>query len=161
LVHWSLNLTMLADTVTLTVQEALDRLSERRPGEPKLVHDRGSQFISAEWRSFVAAAQVTDIKTRVAHPQSNGRLERLHRTHREEGLSEEALADYDQAIETMTNWSAYYSHQRPHSALNYLRPVDYYQGDPQARLAEREQKLARAAEARQVYWQAHSNVKER
>ena len=34
---------------------------------------------------------MTDIKTRAAHPQSSGRLERLHRTHREEGLTEEAL----------------------------------------------------------------------
>ena len=34
---------------------------------------------------------MTDIKTRAAHPQSNGRLGRLHRTHREEGLTEEAL----------------------------------------------------------------------
>lgn len=53
LVHWSLNLTMLADTVTLTVQEALERLPEHRPaGEPRLVHDHGSQFLSAEWRLF-------------------------------------------------------------------------------------------------------------
>jgi transposase InsO family protein len=41
LVHWSLNLTMLADTVTLTVQEALEGLPRRRPGEPKIVHDNG------------------------------------------------------------------------------------------------------------------------
>lgn len=47
--------------MTLTVQEALDKLSGRRPGEPKIVHDHGSQFISAEWRRFVEAAGVTDI----------------------------------------------------------------------------------------------------
>jgi transposase InsO family protein len=86
LVHWSLNLTMLANTVTLTVQEALDGLPCRRPGEPKIVHDRGGQFISGEWRIFIEGADVTDIKTRGNHSQSNGRLERLHRTHREEGL---------------------------------------------------------------------------
>lgn len=152
LVHWSLNTTMLADTVTLTVQEALDRLPDRRPGEPKLVHDHGSQFVSAEWRAFVEGAGVTDIKTRVAHPESNGRLERLHRTHREEGLTEEALEAYHQALEAMTSWSDYYNYRRPHSALRYLCPADYYRGDPQARLAEREQKLARAVQARKVYW---------
>jgi transposase InsO family protein len=160
LVHWSLNMTMLADTVTLTVQEALDRLPQRRPGEPQIVHDHGGQFLSAEWRAFVAAAGVTDIKTRVAHPESNGRLERLHRTHREEGLTEADLADYSQAQEAMANWSRYYNYERPHSALHYLRPADYYRGDPAARLAEREQKLAQAAEARRRYWEAYSNVKE-
>jgi putative transposase len=161
LVHWSLNLTMTADTVTLTVQEALERLAERRPGEPKLVHDHGSQFIGAEWRAFIASAGVTDIPTRIAHPESNGRLERLHRTHREEGLSAELLTDYYQALETMTGWSHYYSHQRPHSALRYLCPVDYYRGDPEARLAEREAKLAWAVAARRVYWQMYTDVKER
>ena len=162
LVHWSLNLTMLADTVTLTVQEALERLPEHRPaGEPRLVHDHGSQFLSAEWRLFIEGAGVTDIKTRVAHPESNGRLERLHRTHREEGLTEEDLANYYRALEGMTRWSHYYNYKRPHSALNYLRPVDYYRGDPVARLAEREQKLVQALEARKAYWEAHSDVKER
>lgn len=160
LVHWSLNLTMHADTVTLTVQEALDGLPQRPPGEPKLVHDRGSQFLSAEWRAFVQAAGVTDIKTRVAHPQSNGRLERLHRTHREEGLTGEALSDYYRALEAMAGWSRYYNYERPHSALKYLCPVDYYRGDPEARLAEREGKLVQAAEARKAYWQVYGDVKE-
>ena len=161
LVHWSLNLTMTAETVTRTVQEALERLPQRQPGEPKLVHDHGSQFISAEWRLFVAGAEVTDVPTRIAHPESNGRLERLHRTHREEVLSEELLVDYYQALETMTSWGRYYNHERPHSALHYLCPMDYYRGDPKARLAEREEKLARAVEVRRAYWQTYADVKER
>ncbi len=156
LVHWSLNLTMHAETVTLTVQEALERLPERRPGEPKLVHDWGSQFLSAEWRAFVAGAGVTDIKTRVAHPESNGRLERLHRTHREEGLTEEDLSAYHKALDAMARWSDYYNYERPHSALKYLRPIDYYRGDPEARLAERERKLAQAVESRSAYWEGVS-----
>jgi putative transposase len=152
LVHWSLNLTMLADTVTLTVQEALERLTDRRSGEPRLVHDHGSQFLSAEWRAFIEGAGVTDIKTRVAHPESNGRLERLHRTHREEGLTEETLGAYHQALEVMTSWGDYYNHRRPHTALKYLCPADYYRGDPEARLAERERKLVQAVESRKAYW---------
>ena len=60
----------------------------------------------------------------------------------------------------MVGWDHYYNHERPHSALNYLRPVDYYRGDPPARLVERELKLVEAAKARQAYWQSHSGVKE-
>ncbi len=75
LVHWSLNRTLAADTVTLAVQVALETLDDRRPGDPALVHDHGSQFLSREWRTFVAGAGLVDIKTRVAHPESNGRLE--------------------------------------------------------------------------------------
>jgi len=96
LAHWSLNMTMTADTVTLTMQVALDKLGHRHQSEPKIVHDHGSQFLSREWRLFVKAVGVTDIKTRVAHPQSNGLLERLHRTHREEGVIADDLRDYYQ-----------------------------------------------------------------
>jgi len=159
LVAWSLNLTMLADTVTLTVQQALDKLNSRLPGEPRIVHDHGSQFVGAEWHRFVTSAGVTDIKTRVAHPQSNGRLERLHRTHREEGLSDEDQTSYYAACDGMTRWGSYYNTERPHSSLGYLYPVDYYRGDPVARLAKRQEKLAEAFVLRQAYWQTVSSVK--
>jgi transposase InsO family protein len=158
LVHWSLNWTMTSDTVTLTVQTALDRLARRRPGEPIIVHDRGSQFLAKEWCEFVKATGVTDIRTRLAHPQSNGRIERLHRTHRQEAVFEGALSDYYQALDLLEKWSHYYNHERPHTALRYLYPVDYYRGNPEARLAEREAKLAQAVEARRAYWKEMPGV---
>ena len=159
LVHWTLNVTMTAETVTLTAQQALEQLGQRRAGEPQVVHDHGSQFLSREWRLLIEGMGLRDVRTKVAHPQSNGRLERLHRTHREEGLAAEELRHYGQALECLTRWSYYYNYERPHSALRYLRPVDYYWGDPAARLAEREQKLARAVQERKAYWQTQ-NVKE-
>ncbi len=158
LVHWSLNLTMTADMVTWTVQQALERLPARQEGEPAIVHDHGSQFLSAEWRTLIQAARVTDIKTRAAHPQSNGRVERLHRTHREEGLAEVELTDYYQALDTLRVWDRYDNYERPHSALQYLRPYDYYRGDPQARLQERAAKLAQAEAARHAYWRQRGDI---
>lgn len=151
LVHWSLNLTMHAQTVSLTVQEALDRLTDRRSGEPKIVHDHGSQFTGIEWRTLIAGAEVTDIPTRVAHPQSNGVVERLHRTHREEAFAA-SPDDYYDALQIMAGHVAFYNKERPHSALRYLCPVDYYRGDPEARLVERRQKLAKAADRRHRFW---------
>jgi transposase InsO family protein len=156
LVHWSLNRTLAADTVTLAVQAALETLDDRRHGDPALVHDHGSQFLSREWWTFVAGAGLVDIKTRVAHPESNGRLERLHRTHREEGLVGEATSDYYRAVDAMARWSHYYNYQRPHSALCYLPPAECYRGNPQARLAERRWKLAMALETRKAYWDNHA-----
>ncbi len=153
MVNWSLNLTMESETVTMTVQNALDKLGNRRKGEPRIVHDNGSQFIGHEWHNFVKGAGVTDIKTRVAHPESNGRVERLHRTHREEGLTEEALTGYYTALDAMELWDEYYNYRRPHSAIKYLVPADYYRGNPDDRIAERKEKLVQAVEMRQAYWQ--------
>ena len=153
LVHWSLNTTMLAQTVTLTVQEAVERLLPKPAKAPTLIHDHGSQFVSAEWRSLIKSSGITDVKTRVAHPQSNGIVERLHRTHREEALLDKD-ASYHEALEHFAQWVQYYNRERPHSALRYLCPIDYYRGDPEARLAERRIKLAEAQEARAAYWRA-------
>lgn len=157
LVHRKFNMTMQADLVMLAVQEALDTLPPRRPGEPQLVHDLGSQFVSREWRTFITLAGAGDIRTRVAHPESSGRLERLHRTHREEGLVGEDLADYAHGVTALTRWHDYYNNHRPHYALRYLRPVDYYRGDPEARLAERRQKLQHALTTRRNYWNGHGD----
>lgn len=155
LVNWSLNCTMTADTVTLTLQQALEKLEQegfpRHAGEPRMVHDHGSQFSDREWRRFIGGVGLEEIPTRVAHPQSNGRLERLHRTHRQECFSEE-VGTYGQAVATLQQWATYYNHQRPHSALHYLPPAVYYRGDPQASLQERQEKMRQAAEQRQAYW---------
>ena len=94
---------------------------------------------------------MTDVRTRFYHPQSNGRDERLHRTIREEVpvVPDDTLYRVQQLI---GDFRVDYNERRPHSALHYLRPIDYYRGDPIARLAEREAKLAKAVEARQQYW---------
>lgn len=158
LVHWTLQPTMTADTVILTVQEALDGLPSRQPDEPKVVHDSGSQFVSRDWRLFVAAVGIRDIRTRIAHPQSNGVVERVHRTHRREALVGEATEDYHAAHDAFTRHVAFYNHRRPHSALRYLPPVVFYRGDPQAKLRERELRLANALEARKAFWAHRSSL---
>jgi hypothetical protein len=49
------------------------------------------------------------------------------------------------ARDLLAEWVTYYNEERLHSALEYLRPVDYYLGNPQALLAERKRKLREAA----------------
>ena len=41
-----------------------------------------------------------------------------------------------------------YNHHRLHSSLNFLRPVDYYRGNPESLLAERRRKLTTARDLR-------------
>ena len=53
----------------------------------------------------------------------------------------------------MERWDEYYNYKRPHSAIRYLVPADYYRGNPDGRIAERKEKLVQAVEMRQAYWQ--------
>lgn len=148
LVHWTLNATMESPTVTLTVQEALERHRPERP--PAIVHDSGSQFLSKEWRRFAEHHGIPSIRTRIAHPESNGRVERLHRTHRTEALVGCRDWTSQKAHEELSRWSRFYNEKRPHHALKGLPPVVYYLGDPEAALAQREQFIKDAERAREI-----------
>jgi putative transposase len=136
LVHCELLLTAKTDAVERAVQRALDTLTghPRLVGEPQIVHDGGPQFVGHDWVQF------------------NGLDERVHRTFREELPIESETVLYE-ARTMMLDYREYYNHRRPHSALQYLCPADYYRGDPAVRLAEREANLRAAAIARATYWQ--------
>ena len=154
LVHCELLLTAKADDVVRAAQRALDTLRDRprRAGEPQIVHDGGPQFIGREWSHFIQATGTTDVRTHPYHPQSNGRDERVHRTFREEMPLDENALLYE-ARHVIADYETYYNHRRPHSALKYLCPYDYYRGDPVALLAQRESQLQAAAEKRRAYWE--------
>jgi putative transposase len=154
LVHYELLLTARADATVRAAQRAVDTLHDRprQPGEPEIVHDGGPQFIGHEWRQFIKATGTTDVRTRPYHPQSNGRDERVHRTFREEIPLDENAMLYE-ARQAMAEYRTYYNSYRPHSALHYLCPRDYYRGDPVVLLTEREAKLQAAAQARRAYWE--------
>jgi putative transposase len=151
IVHWSLNPTMQTFTVTQTVQEALERW-DLLGRAPAIVHDSGTQFMSKDWRDFVSHHGMPNIRTRIAHPESNGVVERLHRTHRKEALAATDDWTLDQARNAMTQWVKVYNHQRPHHALCGLPPAVYHLGEPEAALAQREHFVQAAAQARTNYW---------
>jgi transposase InsO family protein len=86
---------------------------------------------------------------------ANGRLERYHRTFREEGWRGEQPADYTAALALITDWVQRYNTLRLHSALQYLTPWDYYRGDPVARITERRHRLQTARTRRREAWEAY------
>jgi transposase InsO family protein len=85
---------------------------------------------------------------------SNGRDERVHRTFREEMPLDDSDGFYYYAQEVIRHYRTYYNERRPHSALRYLCPREFYRGDPSAALAARADACRAAAAARQAYWEA-------
>jgi transposase InsO family protein len=151
-VHHELLLTMEAWRVTDVMTRALDTLDPFPETPPRLVRDNGSQFVAEGWRDMVAHFGLKEIPIRKGHPESNGLQERFHRTTREEGLSDEYLLHYYHAVDLLAEWVRQYNTVRLHSALDYLRPIDYYRGDPKALIAERRDKLQQASQHRQSAW---------
>lgn len=145
IVHWELALSMRADEIAEITATALERVHGKKP---RIVRDNGSQFVAKEWREIMRHFEVEEIPIRVRHPESNGRIERYHRSVREEAFGDTEVEDLYRARDLLAEWVTHYNEERLHSALEYLRPVDYYLGNPQALLAKRKTKLREAAARR-------------
>lgn len=145
IVHWALALSMRAQEIAEVIAMALEKVPGKRP---RIVRDNGSQFVAKEWREVMRHFELEEIPIRVRHPESNGRIERYHRSVREEAFGDTEIDNFYRARDLLEEWGGYYNEERLHSALQYLRPVDYYRGNPEALLAERKRKLREAAARR-------------
>lgn len=138
IVHWDLLSSMTASDVTDVVHAALEKHPELKP---RIVHDNGSQFTSKDFRKLVKRFSLKQIRIRVHHPESNGRMERFHRSLREEGLADKELRNQLEAKDIIDQWVRHYNDERLHASLGYLTPQDWLLGRQQERAAERKLKL--------------------
>jgi transposase InsO family protein len=139
----------------LWAEIAVAKAKEKYPfAKPRIITDNGSQFISKDFRELMHLLEIEHTFTSPAHPQSNGKLERFHRTLKSEHVRVSSYFSYEDAKERMGRWIDYYNEQRLHAALFYLPPEDVFQGFKEIRLAERRKKLYDACINRRSYWQA-------
>lgn len=145
IVHWDLLSSMTASDVTDVVHAAL----EKYPGlKPRIVHDNGSQFTSKDFKKLVKQFSLKQVRIRVHHPESNGRMERFHRSLREEGLADKELQNQLQAKDIIQEWVHHYNDERLHASLGYLTPQDWLIGRQDERRAERKAKLEKGRKHR-------------
>lgn len=70
---------------------------------------------------------ITISHSRPGHPQTQGKLERFHRTLKLELLNYYDFADLSQAQEGFDWWRKIYNEERPHAAIGLEVPVQRYQ----------------------------------
>lgn len=143
-VHWDLLTNMTAAEVRLVVGDALKKTG----ANPEVVTDNGSQFTAKDFKKLVREFDLEHIRIRTYHPESNGKLERFHRSTRE-ALDELELENLGRAREIIGRWVDFYNTERLHASLDYLPPAEYWEGDPEARKQERRNKLERGRKRRE------------
>ncbi|MEN6337364.1 MAG: DDE-type integrase/transposase/recombinase [Phycisphaerales bacterium] len=141
IVHHALLRWMDGQTVSIEAAAALEKLNGS--GRPEIQSDHGSGLISREFAETLSEFGVMHKKIRPHTPTDNAEIERYHRTI-DERLNELEAADFATTAASVDRIIDHYNHERLHSALSFLRPVDWYRGNPTTWLAERRRKLETA-----------------
>jgi transposase InsO family protein len=145
ILHHELRKNMQEFDVEITIQRAI----EKYPGyKPRIISDNGTQFISKDFTEYLKFVGLQHIRTSVAYPQSNGKIERYHRTIQQECLRRKSLINLDDARKQIAQYIDFYNTKRLHSSLFYLTPEDFLSNRIDEKLNLREGKLKIARENR-------------
>jgi len=151
LVHWEIRESMTEQDVETIVQRARERFPDVYP---RIISDNGPQFIARDFRHFVRLCGMTHVRTSPYYPQSNGKLERWHKTLKVTTIRPKAPASLEQARELVGDFVNHYNHQRLHSAIGFVAPVDKLEGREKAIWTRRDQRIEVARERRRLARQA-------
>ena len=133
----------------IDVETIVQRAREKFPGEtPRIISDNGPQFIAKEFKQFIRLCGMTHVRTSPYYPQSNGKLERYHRTIKSECIRPGTPLTLDDARRITQKYVQDYNETRLHGALGYITPNDKLLGREQAIFDERDRKLEEAREHR-------------
>jgi len=131
------------------VEQILQRAKERHPGvTPRVITDNGPQFIARDFKEFIRLSGMTHVRTSPYYPQSNGKIERFHRTLKHDAVRTQTPLTKADADRVVANFVAHYNTERLHSAIGYVTPHDYLAGRQPAIHAARDRKLEAARERR-------------
>lgn len=155
LLHHEVRISMTELDVEITLQRAHEKFPDAKPN---IISDNGGQYVSKEFGNYLKQIKFKHIRTSTYYPQSNGKIERFHRSLSEECLRKRSFIDLEDAQKQISKYVSHYNNNRLHSSLNYLRPVDYLFGNPEALLKERQNKIDRSTRNRKNYWSGNNNV---
>lgn len=148
LLSWEL----MTDMMGSSVENFIARAKEKYPhAKPKLIHDNGSQFISLDFKKLMTSLEIQSVHTRRNHPQTNGKIERMNGTVKNEAIRPQAPSDYQEAWEILNEYAYTYNHQRLHAGVDYLRPADMFFERREPILRERSAKLKNARDLRRQF----------
>lgn len=145
IVHHELRANMQEYDIEITIQRALEKYPSYKP---RIISDNGPQYISKDFAEYLKIVGLQHIRTSIAYPQSNGKIERYHRTIHEECLMKKSLINLKDAQKQITDYIEYYNTKRLHSSLYYLTPEDFLFDRVEEKLKLREDKLDEARENR-------------
>jgi transposase InsO family protein len=147
IVHWDIRESMTEADIEIILQRAKEKFPNV---EPRIISDNGPQFIARDFKEFIRISGMTHVRTSPYYPQSNGKLERYHKTIKSTCIRVRTPLSMADCVRMVTEFVEHYNNRRLHSAVGYITPKDKLEGKAEAIFAARDQKLAAAREARKA-----------
>jgi transposase InsO family protein len=111
------------ETATLVLRNAVAWFAERGVVVERVLSDNGSAYKSHYWRDVCAELGVVHKRTRAYRPQTNGKIERFHRTLAEGWAFKKFYNSESARRAALPAWLHEYNHHRPHSAIGKASPI--------------------------------------
>jgi RNA-directed DNA polymerase len=141
IVGWRMQSSMSSADIIEVVQDAVEFTGQPtvpvEPG-PALLSDNGPGFLSRALDEFLKVRVMKHIFASPYHPQTNGKLERYHRTAKAK-VNLFVHHSPEELTTAMKSFVGYYNHERYHEALGNVTPADMYYGRRESILARRQE----------------------
>jgi transposase InsO family protein len=89
----------------------------------RVLSDNGSCYRSKDWHTTCAALGIKVKKTRPYRPQTNGKLERFHRTLDAGWTYKRFYSTNSARLKALPGWVHHYNHHRFHTAIGKVPPI--------------------------------------
>jgi len=147
IVHWEIRESMKESEIEIILERAKEKHPEARP---RIISDNGPQFIAKDFKEYIRVSGMTHVRTSPFYPQSNGKLERWHKTIKHESIRPHYPTSLEDAIRIVEEYVEYYNNDRLHSSIGYIAPKIKLEGGEKQVFAERDRKLETARENRKA-----------
>lgn len=87
--------------------------------------DNGPEMSSKEFLDWAYRRGIEVEYIEPGKPIQNAYIESFNSRFREECLNEHVFADLDEARKRVDSWKRYYNEERPHTAIQFLTPVEF------------------------------------
>jgi transposase InsO family protein len=112
-----------AATAIGVLQRAVVWFAERGVTVERVLSDNGAAYRSYAWRDACAELRITPKRTRPYRPQTNGKIERFHRTLADGWAYARLYESTEQRDAALSGWLHFYNYHRAHSAIGGQPPV--------------------------------------
>jgi transposase InsO family protein len=112
-----------AATAIAVLRNAVAWFAARGVTVERVLSDNGSAYRSYAWRDACTELGITAKKTRPYRPQTNGKVERFHRTLTDGWAITRFYNTENARRKALPAFLHHYNHHRPHTALGGLPPI--------------------------------------